>query len=996
MGIALLKGSSGVNIHIQNTTFRRNRANWGGGLCIYVQQQTYNNTVLIENSTFAENHARVGGGGIQVRFGEVTRSSDNYTFILFQRSIIKENLANYGGGVSINALFVTHITKPGEVIQFINCTWYNNRGQYSPAVDLSLYRFQQSNQGFLPVPLFRDIFIQKNQILLSRKKVYNRVIQGVFIVTRFTVYFQGFLHFSDNWNSALYLTSGRAIFDVNSTVLFHSNRAIKGGAISVHGFSAMIVNDHSHFQFINNSAARVGGGILYASTDQREYYAGRTCFLDYGGNMADVTKRDITFTFRGNKAPLGGVSIYAASLFSCYFAYIGGRNYWKHNEKNITSLFDRIGTFHFDNSRLSLATGAKRVEFDGKSSGPIEAVPGKELSLPLAMKDEFENVMNSEYALRVEDNERIHLFNYFAVNNKTRLYGPSNQNGTLVLSTPRPLYNIDYHVQVKLLPCPPGFFHDELIDGCQCSADDSLHSYPAITKCDYSDFRAYVKHGYWVGYYPSGIQHPNNLYTVFYTLSHVNFNTDLQLLPTNGKNLSDFICGSSREGILCGTCKQGYSAYFHSKEIICGDNRYCKFGILFFLLSEIIPTAIFFIVVIILGISFSSGSLNGFVLFSQVIDVFSQDFVKSQMYSDKTSTVINVLQSGHRLIYGVFNINFFSAFPFCLWKGASVMDVLAFKYITTVFAFTLIALIVVMMNCSMKQCTRVNKMKRKDSSVTHGISTFLIICYGQYTRVSFFILNKTFLQGKPGIRSVSVTYYGGLPYFGRIHLLYAIPAILFTIVLVIFPPICLLMYPLVLHVLGVFGLSEHPVVNKVLQLLHINHLMPLFDSFQSCYKDKMRFFAGLFFLYRIAAFLAFIYSNTIPPVFLAVLILGIHSVLQPYKSWKYNVIDALLFLDIAIVSSIAVMIKISLIEESSRNAHIVLQFVQLVFIYLPMFAFPVIMLTQKLSSKCKTTKSTEEPTIIMLRDLDSDQQRFRESTTLPETAHNLAEPLLSY
>ena len=317
------------------------------------------------------------------------------------------------------------------------------------------------------------------------------------------------------------------------------------------------------------------------------------------------------------------------------------------------------------------------------------------------------------------------------------------------------------------------------------------------------------------------------------------------------------------------------------------------------------------------------------------------------------------------------------------------MDVLAFKYITTMLAFALIVFIIVIMNHSIKNSGKHgSKMKRKDSSVTHGISAFLTICYGQYTRVSFLIL-KTILQGKPGVRPISVTYYGGLPYFGGVHLLYAVPAIFFTIVLVIIPPIGLLMYPLVLQILGVCVLSEHPLVNKILRWLHINHLMPLFDSFQSCFKDKLRFFAGLFFLYRIAAFLAFMYSDIIPPVFVAVLILGIHSLLQPYKSRKHNVIDALIFLDIAVISSLTIMIKLSLIEESSSNAHniIILQFVQLIFVYLPMIGFPLIMLTQRLSSKCKSTKNTdsEDPTPTVLRSLNSDRQQS-----------DLAEPLLIY
>ena len=335
--------------------------------------------------------------------------------------------------------------------------------------------------------------------------------------------------------------------------------------------------------------------------------------------------------------------------------------------------------------------------------------------------------------------------------------------------------------------------------------------------------------------------------------------------------------------------------------------------------------------------------MNGFVFFSQVIDVFSQDLLFSQSYDD--TKVLYILQAGSKLIYGIFNIEFFSVFPFCLWEGATILDALAFKYITTTFALLLVTTIVVMMNySSIKRCSWMCKAKgwRKDSSVTHGISTFLTICYGQYTRVSFFILTKTYLQGRSGVKPIPVTYYGGLPYLSNAHLLYAIPAIVCTALLVVLPPFLLLLYPLILHLLSLCGLSEHPVVNKTLQLLHINHLMPLFDSFQSCYKDKLRFFAGLYFLYRVAAFLAYMHSETVPPVFLAVLILGIHSVLQPYKSWKYNAIDGLIFLDIAIINSITEMIKISLITESNNNI-LQLKLVQLAFIYMPIISLLLIL-----------------------------------------------------
>ena len=225
---------------------------------------------------------------------------------------------------------------------------------------------------------------------------------------------------------------------------------------------------------------------------------------------------------------------------------------------------------------------------------------------------------------------------------------------------------------------------------------------------------------------------------------------------------------------------------------------------------------------------------------------------------------------------------------------------------------------------------------------------------------------------------ISVTCYGGLPYLGKTHFFYAIPAILCTTFLVVLPPLFLLLYPLIPHLLFLCRLNEHPVVNRTLQILCINRLLPLFDSFQSCYKDKMRFYAGLYFLYRVAAFLAYMHSEILPPVFLAVLILGIHSVLQPYKSWKYNAIDGLIFLDIAIINSITEMIKSSLITNRSKNI-LRLKQIQLAFIYLPMVSL-LLIISVKVGRKLKIKmvrqdelrREPPEPLVISVNREESD------------------------
>ena len=129
----------------------------------------------------------------------------------------------------------------------------------------------------------------------------------------------------------------------------------------------------------------------------------------------------------------------------------------------------------------------------------------------------------------------MHLDNYFTVNNKTRIYGRINQTAIIVLSTPHTLYSIDYYVYVKLLPC--SHFNNKT-NSCWCSADDDSYSYPAILKCDYVQVRAYIRGGYWVGYYPSYMQDDDHLYTVLYPSLSSNYAKMILLTNESGHSIS--------------------------------------------------------------------------------------------------------------------------------------------------------------------------------------------------------------------------------------------------------------------------------------------------------------------------------------------------------------------------------------------------------------------------------------------------------------------------
>ena len=446
--------------------------------------------------------------------------------------------------------------------------------------------------------------------------------------------------------------------------------------------------------------------------------------------------------------------------------------------------------------------------------------------------------------------------------------------------------------------CPPGFSNKDK-GNCTCAASDYL----GIWKCNKT--RAYVIHGYWVGY----CNEEKSTHKIctgrcppgFCAYNDTSDEEGLYLLPANASELDGFICGPTRTGTLCGNCTDGYSVYYHSWPYKCGPNHNCHLGLLFYFLSELLPLTVLFITVIIFNISFTSGATTGFIFFAQVIDSISVD----ANGIIQTSSSISAVRSAQRFVYRLFNLYFFSLddLSFCLWEGATMQNVMLMKYVTIVFALGLVLCAFFVMNvCRCNRCLVARTFRR---TLIHGISAFFIMCYAQCCMVSFMFLCSSGLinQGLKVEREVFF-FSGELEYLRGEHLKYAIPAIVFFITLSILP--CLLIaYPLSGKVLGFCNLSESRLINRITRLIPIQ----LLDSFQSCFKDNLRFFAGLYFFYRMFAAAAYAFADSLT-LFYAVaelqliVILVIHAVVQPYKKRWHNVVDALMFANLAIINGL--------------------------------------------------------------------------------------------
>ena len=932
--------TSESSISIVKSNFTYNTATKGGGIFGYFNDHAHNNSIHIWRCMFTANDGDISGGGVNLGYGSPTAIQNT---IQITDCCFVKNSCLYGAGLTIFSVYSKKysVQKHGPIIS--NSTWLKNNGVLSSAVDVAPLNQGIENEGFLPVPQFINCTFDQN--FLEQPTEGNKthhINTGTFSVTNFKVLFGGTAKFSSSEFSAVLLVSGIIEFQTGSNVLFWNNTGYNGGAIAMYSFSKVIFNPDLFVNFSRNHAINSGGAIYYKTSDQHTLLRGSTeCFLK---NRA-CTKKNISLVnstkvfFEKNTAEVDGEAIYSQGFNSCYTMYrlTAGDKY----PFSMSSIFRCIGDFIFESNndkKPYITSSGRRFQFNENSTYSYEVIPGDRISLPFSIIDDFDNEVKPLLSIS-NTSSSVYASDQYSLTNTIQPLGETSAQSVFRVSV-LSVRQIYFLFKVTLLPCPPGYHN--LNGACTCAAYDEFkrkEGYQPIKKCDYSKFNAIYKGSQWFGYIPENSTEPTDLYYAHCVEPMCNESNTR--LPRDQENLSSMVCHQHREGILCGRCAHNFSTYYHSRKFTCGPNDLCHLGPLFYVLSEIIPMVVFFLVVVILDLSFTSGKVTSFVFFTQYL---------SQLTVPKNPLFPN-MSIPYRIFYGLFNLEYFNVekLSFCLWEGAQILDIVAMRYVTVVIALGLVFLFIAVFNKSstfMLQYLRRSVNVKASDSVVHGLSAFLVVCYAQCTETSVYILDFTRLHGYNYRLGDYYTFYGGLHYLHGKHLVYAVPAMISLVFVTILPPLVLLLYPLTLHLLSLCGLSEHWLVNKTLQLTGINKLKPFIDCFQGCYKDKLRFFAGLYFVYRVVFLLLFCTSEdsfhfSISSEIFLVILLSIHAVVRPYKESLHNTLDILILFNLALVNgySIARQLRAWKFDPSDKyneyNFQLV-SWIQLCLTYIPM------------------------------------------------------------
>lgn len=956
-GITMILGThaSHNKINISHCTFRNLSAINIGGMNITIRSNATGNVIFISNTTFENNTCNSGGGGIHIRLlnsHQMQPSDNNITIV---NSSFIRNRARYGGGVFLNSSkgINSHYTK--NMINFLDCTWIANGARYGSAVDA----LTPKNSNLLLKTTFINSRFERNFIRKYTRHTTTIFGHGTVALKHLSAKFEGETVFVRNTGSPLYLSSSLVEYGTNSQAEFLQNRGLNGGAITMLGSSAIHARSGSSLNFTENQSYFKGGAIYFESIDGHDYLTERKCFIQYiMSDNKSLVKDKPKYFFQDNIAGSQfnrndsmGKSIYASTLLPCNRQcghYKGSTQYIAGKETS----FDCVAKFEYmDDREFEVTTSAWTIELINDDI--LLVIPGKEVPLPIKSRDELNQTILTVYKAILWKNNttntkaRVASPYRYTHESKVVIKGePSDAEMNLSLTTEHDR-EMRVMIRIKILQCPPGYILHR--QQCKCSAElDVNQRYQGIFRCNSSSFRAKLQRGYWIGY--ANESYKSLISSICpYGFCNNSKNTSEYFLPMsfNATELDYLTCGDSRTGILCGKCRGNRSAYYHSHTYRCG-HRLCSFGWLFYSISALFPVTLVFLAIITFDIQLTSGSVNGLILYYQLSHSMS---ITANGFID-FSEVIDSLYRGHIFLANMFNLNFFVAekLSFCLWKGATTLDVIAFKYATVFYSLSLVILTVFIMRlcghrCSCTKLRRVRNQRRRQitNSVIHGISGFFVLCYSQCTTVSLMLLRPVTYSDPNNATSDHkyVLYDGSMKYFGTFHLRYALPAFFFILTLVMVPPVLLLTYPLCYRVLHLLRIEETKFSRILCKLVPLEKLKPFFDSFQGSFKDKHRYTSGLYFVYRLVSVCLAVFTTNNSDLFhilleiqLLVMIL-VHSYFQPYRKSKHNSQDLFIFVNLAIINALTIFNFERSIHNINQKSVCIASSVQVLLLNLP-------------------------------------------------------------
>ena len=373
-------------------------------------------------------------------------------------------------------------------------------------------------------------------------------------------------------------------------------------------------------------------------------------------------------------------------------------------------------------------------------------------------------------------------------------------------------------------------------------------------------------------------------------------------------NVFSDTCALNRRGRLCGSCDYSVPINLPNVCVQCDPH----IGWILFVTVQLLPVTVIVLLIIVLNIQLTSGSINGLVFYYQILCTMYPGLAVNAFS-------LSVCTTSMFLPFSIVNLDFISfliVYPLCISSATTPLGALSFRYMIGLYPLVLLLLLYVWITLYDKGYKVIVlitrpihrllahfwRMTNIEPSLPHSIASIYLLCFMQLAATSFILLH-------PSINyNGEIVFFndGTLHYFDKPHCFAGIFAILVLILLVLIPMLYIQVYPFKLF-------------HKLLECLHLNNwqmLTSLGDVFTGSYKNgttnklDYRYFAGFYLLLRIIILVLYVihingYVIIIAQTCLFGIFCGAIMIFRPHKRDLNNFIEFFIIINLMLMSALA-------------------------------------------------------------------------------------------
>ena len=326
---------------------------------------------------------------------------------------------------------------------------------------------------------------------------------------------------------------------------------------------------------------------------------------------------------------------------------------------------------------------------------------------------------------------------------------------------------------------------------------------------------------------------------------HNGFSAVYNDLPTDTAKLSELCSDRKRKGLLCGECMDKCGPSFNSLTLRCLECN--TFHAILMWLLIIFLITVFYVIVVIFRLNFTSGPMLGYTIFCHLFFAFFRSnlglYYSLVTSMGSVSSIVLQVSMGMSAMWLYFATVFHQLPDTCLTPHMTSLQVFCMEYIFVLYPLFLLIvtyvcielharnfrLVVYLWKPFHKCFAKVRRNWSASDSIIHAYTTFFFLSLSILVFLCFNVLYTTNVYNVNGtVSMVVLVYEPTMKSFSPQHLPYAIIAIALLVLLGFCPTLFLCLYSTRLFT-RCFRLSPRKQL-----LLHA-----FADAFQCCYKDGM-------------------------------------------------------------------------------------------------------------------------------------------------------------